>query len=526
MKFRVLVVEDSTSDLDLVLESLRRTPGAPLEIEAVKTLKEAVQRCEKGSFDVALVDLNLPDSQGIATIRALAGAHFPPVVAHTGDIDEGQGLQAIEAGAEDFVVKGSVAGVRLRRILQFAFQRRQARGSEGASRRLESIVAERTNALEEANALLHLATDGLSEVLFLAEAEPLRIIYVNKAYRTVFGRDPDLMMQDPLDWMKAIHPDDQPLLTRLAKGPAAAMPPHLRYRIIHTSGAVRWIDVRTKVSAEGSGQRAYYAGLIQDVTAEVDAEAAELAAREQARRLEVMTQANAFKASFLNLASHELGTPLTTLRLQLAYMKILITKSGDALLTSALAVVERNIVRLAGLVQDLLVVGQSQSKTMKLDWRPVDLSKLGQEAVETMAPVAKKGSVGLKIDDPGHVVFTGDERRISEIVMNLLSNAIKYTPPAGAVRVRLVRSERQVVLEVTDTGRGIAADDVSQLFHPFVRLGDVAAVAGTGLGLYICKILVEAHGGTIECRSEGLGRGSTFTVRLPLAPPGSAPAAA
>lgn len=218
------------------------------------------------------------------------------------------------------------------------------------------------------------------------------------------------------------------------------------------------------------------------------------------------------KDEFVASVSHELRTPLTSV---LGYVEMMF--ENDDLPESALGqlrVVQRNALRLQALLSDLLQVGQADATGHLIERAEVDLAALVRDAVEA-ADVAQEGRK-LRVDAPEVLVTTVDAHRIRQVADNLLSNAVKYTPDGGSVTVTLTAVADHVVLEVADTGMGIAPDELPHVFDRFFRASGVRSrqIPGTGLGLDIVSSIVGAHGGTVTVESE-LGRGSTFRVVLP-----------
>jgi signal transduction histidine kinase len=187
-----------------------------------------------------------------------------------------------------------------------------------------------------------------------------------------------------------------------------------------------------------------------------------------------------------------------------------------------LGVVERNAQRLLRLVGDLLVVSRGDAGRLGLEMEEVDLAELARECAHQARPQAAAGRIDLTVEAESALV-RGDRTRLLEVADNLLSNAIKFTPPGGAVTLRVSADAGEAVLEVADTGMGISEADQARLFERFFRTDAAmtAAIPGTGLGLCISRMLVEAHGGAIALRSE-VGRGSVFRVTIPAAPVASA----
>ncbi|WP_197025363.1 sensor histidine kinase [Nocardioides sp. URHA0032] len=225
------------------------------------------------------------------------------------------------------------------------------------------------------------------------------------------------------------------------------------------------------------------------------------------------------KDEFVASVSHELRTPLTSV---LGHLELLgehpeLTEQVAA----RLRVVQRNALRLQGLLSDLLLIGQVADGTLELQPAPLDLTAVVTEAVEAARVSADRGGVAVRVDMPERVPVVADGQRLRQVVDNLLSNAVKYSRAGGSVEVTVRQAGEGVELDVTDTGIGIAEDEVDQVFGRFFRGGEAVArhLPGTGLGLSIVASIVGAHGGSVEVESE-LGRGTTFRVTLP-GPPAS-----
>jgi signal transduction histidine kinase len=245
-----------------------------------------------------------------------------------------------------------------------------------------------------------------------------------------------------------------------------------------------------------------------------EAEAARRAYSEQNKRLRELDR---LKDEFLSLVSHELRTPLTSIR---GYLDLVLDGEAGALNHEQrrfLEAVERNSGRLLRLVGDLLFVAQADAGRLALDRRRVELTKVAADCVETAGPAADSRSVRLVLSAEPVPAIVGDRGRLAQVLDNLISNALKFTPEGGTVEVRTRADDEHAMLEVSDTGIGIPAEDQPRLFERFFRSSkaDEQAIPGTGLGLAIVKAIVEAHAGRIEVESRE-GEGTTFRVRLPL----------
>ena len=241
--------------------------------------------------------------------------------------------------------------------------------------------------------------------------------------------------------------------------------------------------------------------------------------RMQAEREQLLARerdASRLKDEFLAAVSHELRTPLTAI---LGWLQLLAhTKPTEQTIAKALTSLTRNAHAQNRVIEDLLDVSRIITGKLRLKLDAVNLRSVVESTIETVAPAATAKGIHLDADLP-HVpcIVHGDYDRLRQIAWNLLSNAVKFTPPEGAVRVRLSPDRDRYVLSVTDTGVGIPSSFVPHVFERF-RQADGSTTrehGGLGLGLAIVKELTDLHGGTVYAASEGEGRGATFTLILP-----------
>jgi len=229
-------------------------------------------------------------------------------------------------------------------------------------------------------------------------------------------------------------------------------------------------------------------------------------------------QANHLKDEFLATVSHELRTPLNAI---LGWARMLGSKQLPSdRARHAIATIERNASDLAHIIEDLLDVSRIVAGTLRLSPQSVDLVAVAQAALDGARPLAASKHVRLAFSYNLEAIepVSGDAGRLQQVIWNLLANAIKFTSEGGRVDVFLERAGDHMEVRVADTGQGISADFLPHVFERF-RQADGATTrrhTGLGLGLAIVRQLVELHGGTVHAASEGVGRGATFTVRLPI----------
>jgi signal transduction histidine kinase len=252
------------------------------------------------------------------------------------------------------------------------------------------------------------------------------------------------------------------------------------------------------------------------LTVQAATERQALLEREHALRVEA-ERLGALKDEFLATLSHELRTPLNAV---LGWAHVLRTQREPDLVAKAVETIERNARLQARLIEDLLDMSRIVSGHLRLEPEMVEPWTVVEAALEAARPAAFSKHIELATGlerNCGRV--WGDPSRLQQVMWNLLTNATKFTPAGGAISVTLRGEHGQVVVRVRDTGIGISADFLPHVFERF-RQADASTTrthSGLGLGLAICRQLVELHGGTIEAASDGLGQGTTLTVRLPVA---------
>ncbi|MGZ3458862.1 MAG: PAS domain-containing sensor histidine kinase [Archangium sp.] len=251
-------------------------------------------------------------------------------------------------------------------------------------------------------------------------------------------------------------------------------------------------------------------GIVEDVTEQRIAEA------ERGRLFREAQEAIRVRDDFLTIASHELKTPLTPLKLHLQALKLKVA-SGRAVPAQHAERALAQVARLSGLINDLLDTSRIQAGRLELKHEPVPLRELTREVLADLRQVSEHHP--LEYEEPGEeLVIQGDRGRLAQVLVNLLENALKYSPLGGTIRITLERDGAHARVSVTDAGIGIPPDQRAHLFERFFRARNapISGFGGLGLGLYICRDIVERHGGRIWVESE-VGYGSTFRFTLPVA---------
>ena len=294
---------------------------------------------------------------------------------------------------------------------------------------------------------------------------------------------------------------------------------------LRKDGTRLWANVTITALRDDDGRLVGFAKLTRDLTESQRVEAIELANEEREQLLDAersarmaAQRATRVKDEFLATLSHELRTPLSAI---LGWTQVLLKGQArePAEIQRAVAVIDRNARAQVQLIDDLLDLSRILAGKIRLDLQQVSLPDVVAAAIDSARPMAEAKDIRLRcLLDPSRTRVSADSARLQQVVWNLLSNAIKFTPRGGQVEVLVRRVNSHVELTVSDTGIGIPASFLPLVFDRFSQRdsSSTRSHGGLGLGLAICRQLVELHAGTIRASSLGEGTGATFVVELPL----------
>jgi two-component system CheB/CheR fusion protein len=237
---------------------------------------------------------------------------------------------------------------------------------------------------------------------------------------------------------------------------------------------------------------------------------------ERVRTVEALREADRRKDEFLATLAHEIRNPLAPIRNEIEIMRM--ARGNPAVIEHSRAVMERQLAHLVHLVDDLMDVSRITRGKLELRRAELALEAVLQAALETSRPLIEAARHNLTLNMPQTPVYVfGDLTRLAQIFSNLLNNAAKYTPTGGRITLSASAVNGEAVIEVRDTGVGITAEALPNIFEMFTQANrDRGLAPGLGIGLALVHVLTEMHGGTVTAESEGLGAGSSFTVRLPV----------
>jgi PAS domain S-box-containing protein len=481
-KIRVLLVDDDVDHAMIVRRTLEKQGGfAVTHVADGASCLDAVAR---EPFGVVLLDYSLPKMNGLevlAKIRELGAA--VPVVMATGQGDERIAVQAMNAGAIDYVIKTTGYFATLPTVLNKVLKQHEL-AVDNARLYAES---------RRQQARLGQILDSTSDGIVLVDKGGI-IVSANRRAGELLSVDPDRAagrsLVDVLQRAGAAA-DDAALATLEALfGPAPTIADG-DLELSDGQRIVHWIG-----QATDDGELQGFTLTFHDVTRE----------REISR----------MKSDFVSFAAHQLRTPLSGIKwmLEVAREEPGISPSLDSCIADAAASAER----LIGMVGDLLDVSRLESGGLTAELRPTDLVALTRAVVDDSAPlVAQKQHRLTLTGDEGAPIVVVDDQLLRQAMLNVLSNAVKYTPEGGEIAVAITRDDETISWVVRDNGIGIPKSAQSRLFEKFYRADNAEAVDtnGKGLGLYMVRLIITRFGGRIHWTSEE-GRGTTFGFVLPL----------
>jgi PAS domain S-box-containing protein len=476
---RVLVADDNAD----MRQYLQRLLQPYFEVEAAGDGAQALDAARARPPALVLSDVMMPRLDGFGLLAALRGdarLRSLPVILVSARAGEEARMEGLRAGADDYLVKPFSSRELLVRVAAAIELDRVRRSGE---EQLKIFLAKANMFTWDIDIATSKAT--LSD---------------NAA--AVLGARP----QDLAQGFAAVHPQDEERHRRLV-GRTLESRGHYtdEIRIVRADdGQVRWLEVRGRVVCDPGGAPTRLSGISFDIT---ERKAMEQALREQDR----------LKDEFLAMLAHELRNPMAPIRSAVELIDLL--QPADERVRRAVGIVDRQVQQLSRMVDDLLDVSRINRGRIELDRQPVDLSAVVSAAVEAAEPAIRQRRHELSVRSGLPIIVFGDAARLQQCLVNLLANAAKYTDPGGRIEIELAQDEAGAVVRVADNGAGIAPDLLPHVFELFVQSDRTLdrSLGGLGIGLSVVKRLVEMHGGAVGARSDGVGRGATFEIRLPLA---------
>lgn len=452
---------------------------------------EAIERARLSLPDLVLLDVKLPDINGFEVCRQIKATPetagilvLQTSAAAVQSIDKIRGL---DGGADSYLIE-PIEPAELIAHVRALLRVRRAEG-----------------ALRESEERFRQMAENIDDVFWMLDPSTDQLLYVSPAYRRLWGDEAFAPLPGAGHWAGRIHPQDEAAVGSAYGALATGVPYEIEYRIVRADGESRWVAERGFPVRDGRDRIYRLAGIVNDIS---ERKANEMVLRDADRR----------KDEFLAMLAHELRNPLAPIRNAIELLDPSRSPSPQNF-DAMRAVIGRQVKHLSRLVDDLLDVARITQGKITLRQEIVGLAAAIEAAIETAAPTLTRKGHTLRTEMPDEPLFIiGDGVRIAQVLGNILSNAAKYTPQDGEILIDVRESSDHVQITVRDNGVGIAADTIPHIFDLFVQSESSLerSEGGLGIGLPLARTLVELHGGTIEAFSAGPGKGSEFSVCLPL----------
>jgi signal transduction histidine kinase len=514
----VLIVDDNADKL-IALESILLS--LDVDIVRAQSGREALRRLLEQDFAVVLLDVRMPGMDGFETaglIRERQRSANTPIIFITAFTEEMHVAKGYSLRAVDYIMAPVVPEVLRTKVSVLvelfratAEVRRQAESLRYRTAQLHqlTLASLAINSADSIDTMAALATTSAVDILDVALASTVAEVDERRTRHVAGPAKANNGAGDGLDSPIAAEVRRTNGLVRTIWERAGAARYHgLGVPLIGRTGVnVGVLEVARRIDAPFDQEDEDL--LVQ--LAQMTSIAIENAVFSEAR------EANRLKDEFISAVSHELRTPLNALR-SWAWVLRQQQLPPEKIGTVAEAI-ERSVVAQARIIDDLLDVSRIMTGKMSLRFEPLDLRPIVEAAIHSLASMAEMQDVRVvQAVEGSPMPIAGDGDRLQQVVANLLSNAIKFTPSGGRVDVAVSSVAGSVILQVRDTGCGIAPGFLPHVFERFRQAdgGVTRRAGGLGVGLTIVRQLVDMHGGAVVAQSDGEGRGATFTVTLPL----------
>lgn len=499
-KTSILLVDDHPENI-LALRAILDRPD--YNLIAARSGPEALKLLLRHDVALILLDVMMPGMDGYEVanlIKQRETNRYTPIIFMTAVAKEVEHLfKGYSVGAVDYLLKPLAAEIVRTKVAVFVDLHKKSRQIQEF--RIREVM------LSEEKRFRTLA-DSIPQIVWTSRPDGM-VVYCNQRWFDYTGLTFEQTRR--FGWNQAIHPEDRNrIVSAWGQALTAGTTLETEVRLLGVENAAyRWYLIRAVPSRNAKNEIVEWFGTCTDI-------------EDQKRLVAELENTIRARDEFFSIASHELKTPTTSLKLQLELLerKIRKERKESVPVTELLEKLIRSVRqtdRLAGLIENLLDVSRIRSKNLGLERENIDLSALVTETISRFLEQARVAGSTIVSHIPRQVINGELDRiRIEQVLTNLLSNAVKYGSGKG-IEVSLSADENTATLTVQDHGIGISKEDQERIFGRFERAVTLKDFSGLGLGLYITQQIVQAHGGKIDVESTP-GQGSKFTIRLPRRP--------
>ncbi len=493
IQFKILLIDDDEEEFILLKKTLSKSKTISAEIDWASTYQQGLELCIKGTYDIFCIDYNLNGHTGLQLIEEIKKSRGDkPLILLTEINDDTLGMQAMRKGAEDYLTKNEITTHLLERSILYAYERHKTKTNEQKllnqeiTKKNEQLLTDVLNSLSAQIAVIN--TDA-------------HIIRVNKPSWTDHTSDyQDIglykQIKEGKNYLSLLKEHAQDTgITEAISGIKQVLERSLR-------------ELRIEFSTGEKEKKRWF--LLQATPLQGNEGGAVISHMDITQRIKL----EKIKDEFLSIASHELKTPLTTIKGYIQLLTKYIKNEGSPKMIQYIQQADIYTDKLNQLISSLLDVSRIQAGKLILNQENTLLSPLLRDVIDSMQHLSEKHT--LIYSEKENISAIIDRERIGQVLTNLLSNAMKFTPISSKIIISLEKVNDYAKIGVQDQGIGIAPEDQKDLFKQFFRVKKTAKnYSGLGIGLFISSEIIERHGGKMWVESTGR-KGSTFYFTVPL----------
>ncbi len=493
-QIKILIIDDDEDDYFIISDYINEIDKNKFVIEWCNNYKSAVEKFQSNQYDIYFVDYRLGNETGLELLKEAIRLQCPaPIILLTGMGNKAIDIESMKAGATDYLIKSELNTEKLERSIRYALDRASSLKTIKQSEKRLKIFFQ----------------NGPDAVVIINQNE--QILEWNPKAENIFGFTAVEVTGKPLSetiiphQYREAHLRGMSLFLKTGEGPI--LNKTIEITALHKKGHEFYINL--SISNVKMGNEWVFIAFLSDISERKKTEEALIRKEAELLRIKLMEEK---KDEFISIASHELKTPLTTIK---AYTQLAISLANECtpVITQYLQKVDQYAGKVNYLINELLDVSRIQGGKLRLSETEVTIETFLPEVLNSMQHITQTHAITLNKIEKAKVKV--DTIRLEQVITNLISNAAKYSPGKDKIIVNSVKKDNSIVISFTDFGIGIPKEKISKIFDRFYRVDEVSKeFSGLGIGLYISAEIIKQHDGKIWAESIE-GEGSTFYLSLP-----------